>query len=274
MTGTIFGGWRAVNVRADNEPAYPALQMNITADYVTLVSQTNGDLKTIAEGLSQHCFIHTFGHHGRDQGAPFVAGDNVWCCYIWGAELGVSTIFTKRKPKDGGPILPNGFTHFAPAFVVKMVGGATLFPLHSGGHTLIRIRGNRAFYLNSIFYEFMDAGLADARFVPFGDWLPLPDALSAQIEFDPEMVAGNNQGSGGMAGMIAYPIHPSVEGSGPFINLSVYSPEPNRPAAQIAVADFPIEANGLMTSIWSPISGAVASTQSVFFLQGYTFSNG
>ncbi len=130
----VPGGWRAARVQADNDPIYPALRMNMGADYATLLDPTTGLTKTVFEGLSQPCFINGAGVHGRDQAAPFVARDVVHFYFIDGEGPGTASICSKRKPSAGGPILPEGYTHFCPAFVLPMVGSATLLPtLPQGG---------------------------------------------------------------------------------------------------------------------------------------------
>jgi len=275
--------WRTVNVRADNDGTYPGLMMNFTADYVVLFNPETETTKTVFSDLNQSCFIHnpTPTKGGKDRAAPFIGGDTVWFYYIWGHEEGISTICSAGTPTSGGPVLPEGFTHFAPAFVVPMVGEATLKPLGQAGRTLIRVRGNRVFYLNAPIWETADTCPHPAdRYAPpmqvidFSAWLPSPGTVTAQILIDAELVAGAMNGSGGMAGLIPSAAPPSIPGAGPIANMSVYSPEPYRPAAQVMVTEVPIEASGNFYSVWSHISGSVTSYQAVYFLQGYSFSNG
>lgn len=267
MTHPIFGGARVVNLRADNDPAHPALQMNLTADYAVLVNPVSGDLVTIAEGLSTHCFIHVQSECGRDQAAPFVGGDVARIFYIWGAEVGIAATCSKRSVKQG-PVLPPGYTHFAFAFPVPLVTVATFLPtLPQGGSTALRVRGGEAFWINSPHLVVPDGGGAFASLTDMSPWVPRPDALLADIEINPEFQCSNGPSKYGF-----------IVGVDPWNNIknySMYANVPNEPCAQNDSFHLPINDAGHIYTRWDYISGnSATSFVAVIFICGYTFSNG
>lgn len=267
MTVT-FGGWRAVNVQADNSPAYPALQMDLRADYVTLVNPTNGELVTVTDGLATHCFIHAFGPCGRDQAADFVGGDVIWFYFIWGGSEGVKSLCSKRKPTGGGPVLPSGFTHYAPAFPMPLVGVPTFLPaLPQGGSTGLRVRGNEAFWINSPHLVVPDGGGVFVSTTDASAWLPRPGALLANIEINPEFQCAT--------GLSKYGFIVGVDPWNNIKNYSMYANVQNEPCPQNDSFYMPINDAGHIFTQWDKISGANATSfVAVIFICGYTFCNG
>ena len=76
-----FGGYRAANVRADNDPQYPAVMMRLSADYLVLYSAADGSTRTIMGPPNDlpAAINGTAPAAGyKDQAAPFLAGQTVW----------------------------------------------------------------------------------------------------------------------------------------------------------------------------------------------------
>jgi hypothetical protein len=136
------GGYRVSGLRANSDSGYPTLAMDLSADMVTLLDPVHGGTVTILSPPTIKPSINA-----ADicvQSAPpscFPTGSTVWFYYIWGSGPGLRGI-TSLSPPNAGPYLPSGYTHFAPAFPVKLDSTSRLY-----GY--LRILGNKAHYLIS-----------------------------------------------------------------------------------------------------------------------------
>lgn len=272
--------WRTVNLRVDNSLAFADLSVDMRADYVDFYNPTTGAVTTKTSGLTAPCAINAFCPGFRDQQAAFIGGDQIWFYYILNSVTGsISTVCSKRKPKQGGPDLSSsnfvGFDSWSPCFPCPLVTTATLLPMlpssNTGGTTPIRVRNNRVHFKNAPVFEFppLPVGHAYPSFWPIeidmSAWIPTPDALTAMIQQDPEV----HSIAPCQVGFI-----PGFADGNNYGNLSVYLEVAGATAAQNTMMDIPIDDDAHLRGIWSIISGIPTSYTSVFILHGYSFSNG
>jgi hypothetical protein len=152
LTISTAGGWKISNLSAANDVSNISTQMDLNADWVTLYNPSAGTLitKGPAAGGGQvvsnlACNISSAGPvaGGRDQSAAFVATNTVWF-YLISSSSGssincISSLTAPTALNSGGttgPVLPGGYTSYAPAFPIKLVGSATLEPLAPQGGSL------------------------------------------------------------------------------------------------------------------------------------------
>jgi hypothetical protein len=242
--------------------------MRLSADFVTLYNPVTGSTEhtaTAPSGLG--CAINSTGPGARDAGA-YAAGDVVWFYFIWGSAPGLSTINSKIGPIDlnsggtTGPILPTGFTSYAPAFPIPMIDAATCKPMMLGqSYSNIQVRGNVVNYPTPPLIE--GAGYPTMAF-DLSKWIP-PQALLSHFLVDAELHApACVQVIGGL--VCSTP-------SGNFLNQSLY-PQ-NGWAASDVDAWTALPANRQMTATFAH-SGTNLPDNAVcvIFVNGYTFSNG
>lgn len=246
--------------------------MRLSADFVTLYNPVTGsDVHTAMAPAGLGCAINgaSPGPGFRDAGA-YSAADVVWFYFIWGATPGLNTINSKTGPAElnsggtTGPILPTGFTSYAPAFPIPMIGSATCQPTMQGqGVSNIQVRGNVVNYPNPPLVE--GVGYPTMAF-DLSKWIP-PQALLSHFMVDAELHASTSGGPviGGM--VCSTP-------SGNFLNQSLY-PQANWWAASDVDVWTVLPANRQMTTTFMH-SGTDLPDNAVcvIFVNGYSFSNG
>lgn len=261
--------WRIANLRADNDAAYPTVQMRLSADFVTLYNPVTGcDEHTALSPSGLGCAINTCADGYRDAG-PYVAGDVVWFYFIWGVSAGLSTINSKTGPIElnavgtTGPILPSGFTAYAPAFPIPMIDAATCNPSMQGqGASNIQVRGNVVNYPNP---PLIDGVGYPTMALNLSKWIP-PQALLSHFLVDAELRApASGPVIGGM--VCSTP-------SGNFLNQSLYPTTSWWAPSDVDVWTV-LPSNRQMMVTFSH-SGPIAPDNAVcvVFVNGYSFANG
>ncbi len=268
---------------ADNTSANPSHEMVLSADAVTLYSpllQTNLEVYAPTSLVAS---IMVVGPGGRDQVAPFTALTTVWFYYIYGIGLPLSVIISNNPPSPAGPSLPIGYTHFCPAFPMKIADDGSIMlkalmwpPSTNPARTMTRIRGNRAYYGSAIFYDFPNFlpvafGGAPLTYGAFDfSWATPAGIATINLEIDAEI----HQTPGGqlIGGVVLSWLQ--VGGvSQNDINISLYQPilTYTFPNAQDLVADFPVNPGAGMWGIYSISGGGVDSTDFCVFVRGYSW---
>lgn len=260
--------WRVGNLRADNDASYPTVLMRLSADFVTFYNPAVGiDEHTELNVANLGCAINACGPGYRDTSTAYVSGDVVWFYFIWSFASGLSTINSKTGPTalnaNGatGPILPDGYTSYAPAFLIPMIGAATCKPSMQGqGLSNIQVRDNIVNYPNPPVIE--GVGYPTMPF-DLSKWIP-PQALLSHFLVDAELHAPTStQVIGGMV---------CSSPCGNFLNQSLY------PQNGWAVSDMDVwavlPANRQMTATFMH-SGTNLPDNAVcvVFVNGYSFAN-
>lgn len=252
--------WRISNLRADNDASYPAYEMRLNADFVTLYNPTSGlDDHTEMNVSNLGCAINSFGAGSRDQSAAFVAGDVVEFYFIWGTTVGINTICSKRLPTLG-PVLPTGYTSYAPAFPVPMIDSATLLPLMQGqGYSHIQVRGNIVNYPNP---PVVDGGTGyPAMAFDLSKWIP-PQALLSHFLVDAE---AHSYATGPTIGGVVM-----STALGNFLNQSLY-PQASWWASSDVDVWTVLGADRHMTATFMTTGGFIDNAVCVVFVNGYSF---
>lgn len=262
--------WRVANLHADNDASYPIVQMRLSADFVDFYNPAVGivehsEMNVTGQGcaINGACTVPTPGY--RDTSTPYVAGDVVNFYFIWSFANGLSTINSKTGPTQlnangtTGPVLPDGYTSYAPAFPIPMIGAPTCKPSMQGqGLSNIQVRGNVVNYPNPPVIE--GVGYPTMPF-DLSPWIP-PQALLSHFLVDAELHdPAGGQVLGGL--VCSTPL-------GNFLNQSLYPT-----AATWASSDVDIwtvlPANRQMTAIFMHSSGTVDNAVCVVFVNGYSF---
>ncbi len=259
--------WSIANLRADNTPSFESVAMNMTADYVIFYNPVSGPTYTvIGSSLIKTAGISSAGPSsgGRDQAAAFASGNVVWFYYIYGAS-GVGTITSLTGPTavngggTTGPVLPTGYSYYSPAFVLPLVGSATLNPtIPQGGSTQFQIRGNTVSYAN--IPEIIGAGFPTMNF-NLSTWVPAAAQL-ANIMLDVEI---HSSGAGAVLGGAV----PSTS-LGNFGNVSLYPPIASSWYAQDPTYSLPLP-GGLMSITFLSSAGVIDNAIGEVWIRGYTF---
>lgn len=263
-------GYRAMGVRADNDLASTSTTMLMSVDCLVLHSPADSSSRLImAPAAKLKCSIQALQAGGRDQSAPFAPGDNVWFYWIWGGAPGLNTICSAQTPVIG-PNLPAGYTHYVPAFPVVISAKASLvWPVEAPGRaglgtTRLRVRGNKAFFLNTPAWE-QKSGEYETRI----DLSPLiPRAAETALLFYDAEISSPASGFtwAGLVPRVGLP-----EG-GNYTNFSVYSQVAGQPAAQNVSLEIPLDDSRITSAIWSRITGPEPAYRFWVFVQGYSFS--
>jgi hypothetical protein len=186
IINTSGGGWKISNLTAANDGAFPALQMNLNADWVTFYNPSTGTLTTkgpVAGGgqiiSNLACEINGAGPvaGGRDQSAAFAATNTIWFYLIQGTSgISCESSLTAPTALNGGgttgPVLPSGYSSYAPAFPIVLVGSATLQPLvPQAGSTTYKVRGNKVIFVSTPYLCFTGCGFPGGG-AAVSNWIP------------------------------------------------------------------------------------------------------
>jgi hypothetical protein len=166
-------------------------------------------------------------------------------------------------PLAGGPTLPAGYTHFAPAFVLKLVGSATVNPtLPQGGTTTYFIRGNHVFFANT---PLISSGIGfPSGTVDFTPWIP-SGYQSVDIYADLELTFATTGIGGAVLGTTA---------GGNFWNASLYCNVSAAPCAMDGTIPGVYLPTRLFTVTYSKSSGTFSNAATGIGPVGYTFPSG
>jgi hypothetical protein len=259
--------YHVAGLTADSSAIHGPVAISLAADYVTLYNPSTGATQNLTNVLPTQDAINSGPCAGcRDSSTAFPAGATVWFYFIGGPSVPVSVISSLHGPMTG-PALPASYTSYAPAFpVVLNHNGQISSPM--------RIRGNRAYYLDvpdtvgcspypptpGICKLNVQQSISIKSLVPVG-------ALEAIVEVDAELSAATSVPV--IAGLV-FQASPTTN----FANLSVYVQAPNSPGAQNETFFVPLLAGDFnLRWTWMSVTGNGINYQSVFFIQGYTFSN-
>lgn len=260
--------WRVANLRADNDLAYPAYAMRLNADFVTLYNPLTGsDEHTAMSPTNLICGINGFLAGSRDQSAAYAAGDVIWFYFIWGMSPGLNTISSKTGPTELnangilGPVLPTGYTSYAPAFPIPMIDSPTCKPIMQGqNYSTIQVRGNIVNYPNPPLITGISSQYPAMSF-DLSKWIP-PQALLSHFLIDSEIHA--SAGGPIIGGMVC------STPAGNFMNQSLY-PETSRWFSSDVDAWTVLPANRQMTGTFMSSSGVIDNAVCVIFVNGYSF---
>jgi len=214
--------------------------------------------------------VNTSGTQSGTQTATagaYIAGDDVWFYYMWGSSPGLSTINSLTAPTatngggTTGPILPATYTHYVPAFVIRLVGSATLQPgLPQGGTSNYRINGNRVFFTNT---PLISSGIGfPSGTVDFTTWLPVAQR-TVDIYADLELTFATTGIGGAVLGTV----------DGNFWNASLYAGVSAFPCAMDGTIPGVVLPTRQFTLTYSKSSGTFSTSQTFIGPVGYTFPN-
>ncbi len=267
---------------ADNKNSDPAHVMTLTADAVRLYSPLLDTSINVYAPSAIDCSIAVAGVNGYDN-APFTPLQTVWFYYIGSVLLPLATIASVNPPSIG-PILPTGYTHFCPAFPMLIADDSSIQlkvlmwpPSTNMARTRTRIRGNRAYYPNAIYYDFPDFFPISTPSAPVPmrafdvSWAVPQGIATVNLEIDAEL----HQTPGGqlIAGFILSWMQVGGVNQND-INISLYQLNETYtfPNAQDLVADFPV---GPGAGLWGLYSvdggGSITSTDFCVFVRGYSW---
>ncbi len=249
-------GWPSTTI-ADSDTVNQETKMQMHVNYLSLYSPTNTKIIVGANDLP--CQIDTFGVGGRDAVEPYEVGDDVWFYWIWGETMGLNTLNSLASPVES-PILPIGYTHYSPAFVLKIFDGVSLrLPLPQGGVSLVQVRGNSVLYPNP---PMINGGSSyPVKNFDFSTWIP-KCALVSNLYIDAEIKSSS-------AGMVIGGAVAS-EGYNNFANLSLYPPIASSWYAQDVYVPVVLPAQQ-MTLTYFTSYGVVDESYGYVFVNGYTF---
>jgi hypothetical protein len=262
---TTENAYFASHVRAENDSTYPSIAMRMSADYLVLYNPSTGDTKRILSPTTNTlCAINSYAVGYRDQAGSYSSNQTIWFYWIWGSTPGLNVINSARGPRFG-PNLPQGYTDYCPAFpmVVSAWGQIQypVFPGGGGGTTTVRVRGQKAFFVNT-----PDWVITTGEYTTNIDLTPLiPKGIdTALLYYDPECYSS----SGALwAGFI-----PSAVSGNNYCNFSVYSHGASQVAAQNVSIETPLSDDNTLIVQWGRISGSNPTYTFDLFVQGYTFS--
>ena len=259
--------YHVAGLTADSSATSGPVAINLAADDVTLYNPSTGATQYVSNVLPTQDAINSGPCAGcRDSSTAFPAGATVWFFFIGGPGVPLSVISSMNDPKTG-PALPASYTSYAPAFPVILNNSGKM-------SSPMRIRGDRAYYLDvpdtvgcspypptpGICKLNVQQSISIKPLVPVG-------ALEAIVEVDAELSAAASVPV--IAGLVF-----QASSTTNFANLSVYVQAPNSPGAQNETFFVPLLAGDFnLRWTWMSVTGNGINYQSVFFIQGYTFSN-
>lgn len=267
---------------ADNASADPTHAMTLSADAIRLYSPTLHANMDVFAPPDVSCSLSVSGPGGRDA-SPFVAMETVWFYYIGADSLPLSTTVSRNPPKIG-PALSGGYTHFAPAFPMLIADDCSLQlkvlmwpPSSNPARTITRIRGDRAWYANAIYYDFPDffpvalPGYPPPPMRVFDfSWAVPAGAATINLTVDAEIHQA--PGPALISGFILSWAQVGGVNQND-VNVSLYQPELpyTFPTVQDLVADFPVGPLRQLWGTYSVASGGVTSTDFCAFVRGYSW---